>query len=89
MRTSQGLWRNGRLLSEEEILGPDSPWRSVRACPSDSGAWLAATARHAETGTHYALRLLKMDIAVDNNRDGEVAFRIQTTLLSPSRIRFG
>ena len=62
MATDQGLWRNGRVLHNEEILGPDSRGGYPSRLPSDSGAWLITTAEHAETGQRHALLLVKVDL---------------------------
>lgn len=61
-RTGSALWRNGRILTEEEILGRDSPWtHPLIAALSDNGTFVAATVTNQETGKqHYAL-LLKVD----------------------------
>lgn len=73
VRTGTDLWRNGRILTEQEILGRDSPWTNpLIAALSDNGTFVAATVTNQETGKqHYAL-LLKVDVVPDWDRDGKI-----------------
>lgn len=76
MITKQGLWQNGRILDNAEIFGQESSeWNSVKfESISDSGGFVAATAINTSTSERHKLVLFRTDIAVDNNRDGEVNF---------------
>ncbi len=72
-QTSSGLWRNGRILTANEILGENSKWTSPSiSALSDSGNFLAGTATNTDTGEKHAVLLLKVDLAV---RDDGVSIR--------------
>ena len=50
------LWRNGRLLTDAEILGPDSPWSQLNILQiSDNGVFITAIARDADENWHNLL----------------------------------
>lgn len=67
------LWRNGRILSEEEILGTDSPWSSLSLSHlSDSGAFVAGTATKEGTGQRHAVLLLQVDLDIDSDNNNGV-----------------
>ena len=59
-----GLWQNGRILEESEILGPDSEWSDFEPrALSDSGVFVAGTA--IKEGIKHAVLLLKVDLEVN------------------------
>jgi pimeloyl-ACP methyl ester carboxylesterase len=67
------MWCNGRILSDQDILGSDSGWTELSITKvSDSGSFIAGTAQTG--GIKHTVMLLKMDIAVDANKNGEVEF---------------
>ncbi|MDF3131215.1 hypothetical protein P0Y35_18545 [Kiritimatiellaeota bacterium B1221] len=74
------LWRNGRILSDEDLLGPDAEWGNVQVqAVSDNGQFLAGTARKIiilENGDKElssescTILLVPAEIVPDYNRDG-------------------
>lgn len=63
LRVGGGLWRNGRLLTDGEILGGNSGWTNLSiGAISDSGAFIAGTAKNSEGETH---KVVLMQIVVE------------------------
>jgi len=60
-----GIWRNGRVLADAEIFGPDPDWSDFGGHPriADRGKVIAGSALNADTGRKHALLLLKMEVA--------------------------
>ena len=69
------LWRNGRLLTDAEILGADSAWSQLNIRHlSDNGNCIAAYAKNADQKWHNLL-LLKVDI-VDKDKNSVSELKI-------------
>jgi len=66
MLADQGLWKNGRVLSDAEVLGPNSEqWTELSLeDASENGTFIISTAKNQTTQQVHSLLLLKMDLDI-------------------------
>jgi len=86
MQLSAGVfWRNGRVLSNERLIGNQSSWGGLQInAMSDDGTFLAASAKKTADGSSHSVLLVPMDIAVDANRDGVIKFAGNSNSTDPN-----
>ncbi|WP_309381959.1 thrombospondin type 3 repeat-containing protein [Cerasicoccus frondis] len=81
--TEQGLWRNGRLLTEAEILGSESEWSNLNIdAISDDGSFVVGHALN-EFGESYYLLLFQLEY-IQSSGDSENSPLDYLAMFSPN-----
>ncbi|MEN8863235.1 MAG: hypothetical protein ABF315_08625, partial [Lentimonas sp.] len=73
-----GILINGTIKTADELLGDQAEgWTDVKLDDINSNGMIVGTALHSPQGgtpARKVVALLKVDVAVDGNRDGEIGF---------------